>query len=212
LRVRIWDWPTRLFHWLLVVLIPLQWWTAEQDMMEQHMLFGTIVLGLLLFRLMWGIFGSSTARFSHFVKGPRAVVSYLSGRAAHVLGHNPLGGWSVVAMLGLLSLQVCLGLVASDEDGLNSGPLSHLVDAERAESAAEWHHELFDVLLVLIGLHVAAILFYALFRRRNLIGPMLVGSGEALGEAVSMQAVPLWRFLIAALVAAGGALWIYNGA
>jgi cytochrome b len=211
-RVRIWDWPTRLFHWLLVVLIPLQWWTAEQDMMEWHMLLGTLVLGLLLFRLMWGIVGSSTARFGNFVKGPRAVVSYLSGRAAHVLGHNPLGGWSVVAMLGLLSLQVGLGLIASDEDGLNSGPLSHLVDAERSEAAAEWHHELFDVLLVLIGLHVAAILFYALFRRQSLIGPMLVGSGKGPQGGVEMEPAPIWRFFIAALAAAGVAFWIYKGA
>ncbi|MDQ4087318.1 MAG: cytochrome b/b6 domain-containing protein [Pseudomonadota bacterium] len=212
MRVRIWDWPTRLFHWLLVVLIPLQWWTAEQDMMDLHILSGTVMLGLLLFRLLWGVFGSSTARFSNFVKGPRAVVSYLSGRAAQVLGHNPLGGWSVMAMLGLLSLQVGLGLIASDEDGLYSGPLSHLVDAERSESAAEWHEQMFDLLVVLIALHVAAILFYALFKRRNLIGPMLVGTGEAPGDAAPMQPVPAWRFLIAAALAGAGAWWIESGA
>ena len=212
MRVRIWDWPTRLFHWLLVVLIPLQWWTAEQDMMELHMLSGSAVLGLLLFRLLWGIFGSSTARFANFVKGPGAVVSYLSGRAAHVLGHNPLGGWSVMAMLGLLSLQVGLGLIASDEDGLNSGPLSHLVDAERSEAAAEWHEQMFEVLLVLIGLHVAAIVFYALVRRRNLVGPMLVGTGSAPVGAEPMKAAPLWRLLIAAALAAAAAWWVANGA
>lgn len=212
MRVRIWDWPTRLFHWLLVVLIPLQWWTARQDMMEQHMLLGTVVLGLILFRLLWGLFGSSTARFGNFVKGPRAMVSYLSGRAAHVLGHNPLGGWSVMAMLGLLSLQVGLGLIASDEDGLNSGPLSHLVDAERAEAAAEWHEWTFNLLLALIALHVAAILFYALFRRRNLIGAMLTGAGSAEEGVASMQPAPVWRLLLAAAVAAAAAWWIHEGA
>ena len=212
MKVRIWDWPTRLFHWLLVVLIPLQWWTAEQDMMDLHMLSGTLLLGLLLFRLIWGVIGSSTARFTNFVKGPRAVASYLSGRAVHVLGHNPLGGWSVMAMLALLSTQVGLGLFASDEDGLNSGPLSHLIDADLSEDIAEAHEQLFDLLLVLIGLHVAAILFYALFRRQNLVGPMLVGSGEAPEGTAPMQAVPAWRFVLATAVAALAAWWLYNGA
>ena len=212
MRVRIWDAPTRLFHWALAVLIPLQWWTAERDMMELHILLGLVVLGLLLFRLIWGLIGSPTARFANFVKGPRGIVSYLNGRAAHVPGHNPLGALSVVAMLALLSVHVGLGLVASDEDGLYSGPLAHLVDSELSEEAAELHESSFDALLVLIGLHVAAILFYALVRRRNLVGPMITGRGEAEAGAVGNPPVPIWRFLLAAVTAAAIAWWIGGGA
>jgi len=210
-RVRVWDWPTRLFHWLLVVLIPLQWWTARKDMMEQHMLLGTFTLALLLFRLIWGLIGSSTARFTNFLKGPRTIVSYLSGRAAHVLGHNPLGGWSVVAMLTLLSAQVALGLFASDEDGIDSGPLSHLIDADLSEDLAELHEQLFNGLVGLIALHVSAILFYALFRRKNLVGAMLTGSTRAETGVAAMQPVPLWRVAIAALAAGAVAWWVYAG-
>ena len=211
MRVKIWDWPTRLFHWALVILIPLQWWTAEEEMMQLHILFGTIVLGLLLFRLIWGLIGSSTALFANFVKGPRSAISYLSGRAENVVGHNPLGGYSVMAMLGLLSVHVTLGLFASDDDGIDSGPLSHLVDYDLAEEAADLHETSFDLLLVLIGIHLAAILFYALVRRKNLVGPMLTGSGSAPEGVAPMQPAPLWRFLLAAAVAAGLAWWIGTG-
>lgn len=211
MRVKIWDWPTRLFHWALVVLIGLQWWTAEEEMIELHILLGTIVLGLLLFRLLWGLIGSSTARFANFVKGPRGVVSYLNGSAAKVVGHNPLGGYSVMAMLGLLSVHVALGLFASDDDGIDSGPLSHLVDYDLAEEAADLHETSFDLLLVLIGVHVAAIVFYALIRRKDLVTPMLTGRGEADEGVAPMQDAPLWRFLLAAALAAALAWWIGTG-
>lgn len=210
MRVAIWDWPTRLFHWLLVALVPLQWWTARRDMMDLHILFGSILLGLLLFRLLWGMIGSSTARFSNFVKGPRAVISFLGGRAMPVLGHNPLGGWSVVAMLALLSAQVGLGLFASDEDGLVSGPLAHLIDSDLSEEVAELHEDLFEFLLVLIGFHVAAIIFYALIRRQNLIAPMVVGSGAVTDGVTPMQPAPAWRLVLAAGAAMLAGWWIYS--
>ena len=211
MRVRVWDWPTRLFHWLVVALIPLLWWSAKNDRMEQHMLLGSVMLALVLFRLIWGLIGSSTARFANFVKGPGAVISYLSGRAARALGHNPLGGWSVVAMLALLSAQVTLGLFASDEDGIDSGPLSHLIDGDLSEQFAELHEQLFDVLLVLIGLHVAAILFYAAIRRRNLVASMLTGSTEAQEGVAPMRPAPMWRLAAAVVAAAGAAWWIHSG-
>ncbi|HEV2866512.1 MAG TPA: cytochrome b/b6 domain-containing protein [Allosphingosinicella sp.] len=208
--MKIWDWPTRLFHWLLVVLIPLQWWTAENDLMDLHMLAGIGIAALLLFRLIWGLIGSSTARFANFVRGPRAVVSYLNGRAAHVLGHNPLGGWSVVTMLALLSAQVGLGLFASDEDGLNSGPLSNLISYEASECAGEIHEQLFNVILILIALHVAAIIAYALFRRQNLVRPMLIGSGEGPEGAEPMRAAGAGRLAVAVLIAAAAAWWLFS--
>ena len=210
-RVRVWDGPTRIFHWSLAVLVPLSWWTAEEERFDLHVPLGLTMLGLVLFRLLWGLFGSSTARFAHFVTGPRAVMGYLNGRAAHVLGHNPLGGWSVAAMLAALSIQVGLGLFAADEDGIDSGPLAHLIDYGLSEEIAELHEDMFDVLLVLIGLHVAAILFYAVARRRNLVLPMLVGHDEAPEGTPPMRPAPRWRLALAVALAAAVPLWIAAG-
>lgn len=207
-RVKIWDAPLRIFHWLIVLLMPILWWTAEEEMLVEHRIAGYVLLGLLVFRLLWGLIGSSTARFAGFVKGPRAVIAYLSGRAAHAIGHNPVGALSVMALLGLLSLEVGLGLFATDEDGIAPGPLSHLVSIDAAEGIAELHEDLFDVLLVLIGLHVAAILFYALVKRDNLVGPMITGSGEAPEGTAPMTAAPAWRFCAAAALAGLVTLWI----
>jgi cytochrome b len=209
-RVRIWDWPTRAFHWLLVLLIPAMWWTAENDRIELHITLGIVTTGLLLFRLLWGAMGSSTARFSNFLKGPRGIVSYLNGRAAHALGHNPLGGWSVAAMLAVLTAQVGLGLFAEDEDGIAWGPLSPLLDGDTVEWVTETHEWLFNVLLALIALHIAAILFYALFKRQNLVGAMITGSGSAPDGAEPMRAAPAWRLALALLVSFGAAYWLWT--
>ena len=208
-RVRIWDWPTRVFHWLLVPLIPALWWTAENDRIELHVTLGVGMGGLVLFRLIWGVIGSSTARFSNFLKGPRGIVSYLNGSAAHALGHNPLGGWSVAAMLALLTAQVGLGLFASDEDGLVMGPLSLWIGADSVEWVTELHGTMFWVLVAMIALHVAAIAFYAVMRRRNLVGPMLTGRGEAPEAAAPMEVAPAWRIVLALTLAAGVAYWLW---
>lgn len=211
MRVKVWDAPTRLFHWLLVILVPLQWWTAEEEMLEIHIALGLTMLALLVFRLLWGLFGSSTARFARFVKGPRAVLSYLGGRAGFVLGHSPLGALSVLALLGLLAVQVGLGLVASDEDGLYSGPLAHLVDPDLSEEATDLHEDMFNVLLAMIGIHVAAILYYWLARRDNLVKPMLTGAREAPDGTVPMESASAWRLVVAAAFAAGLAWWLGSG-
>ncbi len=200
-RVRIWDWPTRAFHWLLVLLIPAMWWTAESGRIELHVTLGLVALALLLFRLAWGLIGSSTARFANFLKGPRGIISYLHGRAVHALGHNPLGGWSVAAMLAALTAQIGLGLVASDEDGLITGPLALAVDSDTSEWATEWHEWTFWLLLALIALHVAAILYYAAVKRRNLVGPMLTGRGAAAEGVEEMRGASARRLAGALLVA-----------
>jgi cytochrome b len=209
-RVRIWDLPTRIFHWLLVLLILALWWTARNDWMALHATLGVSMAGLVLFRLIWGLIGSSTARFSNFLKGPRGILSYLNGGAAHALGHNPLGGWSVAAMLTLLTAQVGLGLFASDEDGEIIGPLSLWIDEESVEWVTETHEWLFYGLLALIALHVAAILFYALAKRRNLVTPMLTGSGSAPAGTAPMRGAPAWRFVLALLVSIGVSLWLWS--
>lgn len=208
MRVRIWDAPTRLFHWAIVVLVALQWWTAEEEELELHITLGLVTLGLILFRLIWGLIGSSTARFATFVKGPRAVIAYLRGRAGYVLGHNPLGALSVIGLLGVLVAQIGLGLFASDEDGLYGGPFAHLIDPDLSEEAAELHEDLFDVLLVLIGLHVAAILYYALVKRDNLVGPMITGRRDVPEGVEGMSAASAWRLVVAALLAAALAWWV----
>lgn len=213
-RARVWDAPTRIVHWLLVASVAFSWWSAEAHHLDWHRASGLFVLLLLLFRLIWGFAGSDTARFAKFVRGPAATWRYartLPGRAAEAaVGHNPLGGWSIVAMLLALIAQVGLGLFAVDEDGLESGPLSDLVSYEAGRQAAHLHHASFDILLVLIGLHVAAILFYALYKRRDLIGPMITGRAR-LTMAEPLRFASAARAGIVLLVAAALTWWVANG-
>jgi cytochrome b len=212
MRARIWDAPTRLFHWLLVVLIPAAWWTAENEWLDWHYRIGLTIVTLLAFRLVWGLIGSSTARFGSFVRGPSAIRAYLTGRGPGSVGHNPLGALSVLAMIGLLVVHVAFGLVSTDQDGLNPAPLAHLVSYEVSEEAQDLHETSFNLLLVLIGVHVAAILHYTLFKRRNLVGPMLTGRGEVPDGIEPMRPVPAWRMALAIIVALLFAWWIWSGA
>ncbi|MFP5330565.1 MAG: cytochrome b/b6 domain-containing protein [Alphaproteobacteria bacterium] len=207
-RIRVWDWPTRAFHWLLVILLPLQWWTGHEEMMELHIATGQVLLGLLLFRLIWGLAGSETARFARFLKGPAAVLGYLRGRAGGTIGHNPLGGWSVAAMLLLLATQIGLGLLASDEDGLYAGPLAHLVSFDAAIEIAEMHELVFKLLAGLVGLHLFAIAYYALVRRTDLVTPMVTGAQAAESGVEGIAPAGPARVAIAAALAAGMALLI----
>jgi cytochrome b len=211
-RVAVWDAPVRFVHWLIALLIPFSWWTAEQEMMEWHYRSGLTILGLLVFRLIWGVIGSSTARFASFVRGPRRILDHLRGRREFMLGHNPLGALSVLALLAMLVAQVTLGLFAADEDGLESGPLAHLVDADLGEKLTELHETGFYILLVLIALHVTAILFYLLVKRRNLVAPMITGKIAAPPDTAPMRPAGAVRFLAAALLAAAFVWWIANGA
>lgn len=199
--IPVWDAPIRLFHWLLVLLIVFSWWSADARRMDWHRYSGYVVLGLLAFRILWGGVGSSTARFAGFVRSPAATLRYLRGEKAGV-GHNPLGAWSVLAMLGLLALQVGLGLFAVDVDGFESGPLSDRVSFEAGRQAAEWHHLVFNALLAVVMLHVTAIVAYLVFRRDNLIWPMISGSrrgGE--GDGPMKPGSRLALFLSVALAA-----------
>jgi cytochrome b len=208
-RQFVWDFPTRLFHWALVLLIGFSWWSAENYHMDWHRLSGQAVLFLISFRLIWGVAGSDTARFAHFLKGPRVVRAYLADTktAAHV-GHNPLGGWSVVAMLAVLGVQVASGLFAVDIDGIESGPLSHFVDFDHGRLASAIHGACFTVLQALIALHVLAIVFYLAVRRRNLIGPMVTGSTAAQAPIAVRRAGPL-ALVIALAASAALAWWLF---
>jgi cytochrome b len=206
---KVWDAPTRLFHWLLVGLVAFSWWTAEEHLLTLHKASGLTILGLVVFRIYWGFMGPETARFGSFIKGPRAVLSYASSllKPTHQLafGHNPLGALSVAAIILALVAQVSLGLFAMDTDGLESGPLARFVSYDMAETAGDLHGDAFNILLVLIGLHIAAIAFYLIVKRANLIGPMITGrrTQGGTGPADGVAPTPLWRFILGVAVAGG---------
>lgn len=205
-RVRVWDAPTRVFHWALVILFAVQFWSGKAEKIEIHIAAGLALIGLLIFRLIWGFVGGSTARFANFVRGPRAVLTYLRGQGGTAIGHNPLGGWSVIAMLALLSVQAGLGLFASDEDAVDAGPLSDWVSFESAQRLLENHETLFNILLALIGLHVAAVLYH-LLRGDNLVAPML--SGRRALDAEPLRPAPVRRLIVAMLAASALPLWLF---
>jgi cytochrome b len=214
-RVKTWDWPIRLVHWSFVLLMPGLWWTWKSGRMETHQLLGHIILALLVFRLFWGFAGSSTARFGAFVKGPRAVAAYVSslfGKSTEpVVGHNPLGALSVILLLGLLIVEVALGLVTQDVDGLESGPLSQYVSYEFSDGARYWHDLVFNLLLGFIALHVVAVLFYLAVKRDNLVTPMVTGHRPLPPSVPAPVFAPLWRFALGAAIAAGFAWWVSLG-
>jgi len=180
LPMRVWDGPIRLFHWALVVLLALSWASVEfLNNMRVHMLSGQAILALLLFRLVWGIIGSETARFSHFLGNPFAAITHL--RRLHrrepdtQVGHNAAGGWMVLVMLLVLFAQVGTGLLANNEDSFVEGPLSHLVGSEWGAWALKQHRRVFTAIQVTVALHILAILAYALLKRHDLVRPMITG-------------------------------------
>jgi len=203
-RVRVWDVPVRLVHWLIVLSVAAAWWTADAGRMDWHQYCGYALLGLVSFRIYWGFFGSSTARFSQFVRGPRTIVAYLKGRWAAVPGHNPLGALSIIALLALMLTQAVLGLFAVDVDGIESGPLSTYVSFKTGRVAAHWHCELFDPLLWLIGLHIAAVIYYVFVKKENLIGAMMHGKrAYPEPQPPDMRSASVLRLVIGVVLAAG---------
>ncbi len=206
---RIWDLPLRLFHWTLVPLFGFSWWSGENHEMEWHRLSGYCILALLVFRIWWGFTGSRTARFSQFVRGPGTVGAYartLFSRSSHAAdGHNPLGGWSVVAMLAGLVLMVGAGLFAVDVDGLESGPLADYVSFDQGRAASELHEIVFKVMMILVIGHVAAIMFYLHVKRQNLVRPMVTGRRAAAAGDSDVRWSPV--LALAGLAIAGALAW-----
>lgn len=178
--IPIWDLPVRLFHWSLVVLLVISWTTAEigGNAMTYHLWSGYTILTLILFRLLWGFWGSTHARFNDFVRGPGAAIGYaralLQGETPLYPGHNPLGGWMVILLLLVLLVQVGTGLFANDDIAIE-GPLYPWVSKASSDFLTRIHKLNFDILLILISLHVLAILFYLVAKHENLIVPMLTG-------------------------------------
>jgi len=191
-------------------LIAFSWWSVHNHHTDWHIWSGCAILTLLIFRLLWGLVGSSTARFSSFVRGPRAVGDYLRGRWRGI-GHTPLGALSVLALYAAVTVQAGLGLVSEDEDGIFTGPLSGLISIDNSDKARDLHESWFNVVLGLIILHVAAIIFYR-FRGKHLTKPMITGRAVLNPGVKPMRPGRWWVALICLVVAIGVVRWVVAGA
>ena len=227
-RIKVWDLPTRLFHWVLVLTIFASWYSMKIGGLaafsaknfgtdpflsdaEVHGWFGMAALILIVFRIGWGLIGSTTARFTNFIKGPGAVIGYLKASKAgeHPLhaGHNPAGGLMVVALILLIGVQGAMGLFANN-DIMFDGPLMRLVGKDMSDYLTFLHKQWFYVLLGLIALHVAAVLFYKFVKKDDLITPMIVGKKDW-PDAAPTPSLRFTNPLVALvlLAAAYGAIW-----
>lgn len=212
ISVRVWDLPTRLFHWLLAlgVFVSLATAWVGGNAMNWHLRSGYAIFALLLFRLLWGFVGGRWSRFAHFAYAPAASVRYLRGRSRpdehHQVGHNPVGALSVFAMLAVLSAQVASGLFADDEIA-TTGPLTRLVTEAASRRLTHWHTSFGQWLIItLVVLHIGAVLFYLLRRRHNLVLPMLTGNKRLTAAVPPSLDTAASRLLALALVAAAAAL------
>ncbi len=218
MKIRVWDLPTRTFHWLLVVLIAGLAITGQigGDALAWHARFGYAVAALLLFRFAWGLVGGHYSRFASFFPTPSRVSAYVRGKGVKALGHNPLGALSVYAILGFLVAQVVSGLFSEDEIGF-TGPLSSLVANKWVALASQYHSEVGKVvLLALLILHVGAIIYFWKKKNNNLIPAMISGDKEVDTADISLSLLSkdgtFQRILAIVLlaIAAGVVAWIVN--
>lgn len=199
----LWDFPLRLFHWLLVVLVVVSVVSVQigGNAMEVHELSGLCILTLVLFRLIWGFVGGTHARFVNFVRGPGAILRYVrllrAGHGHDASGHNPLGAVSVLAMLASLALQAGTGLFAND-DIMMEGPLAKWVSKDTSDFITHVHHINANVLLALIALHLAAVAFYLWIKKDDILRPMI--TGRKAGQAVGSDAFPARTWMPRALL------------
>jgi cytochrome b len=207
--VTVWDLPTRLFHWLLLALVISSFVTGKLggNLMVYHVWSGEAILALLLFRVVWGFIGSVPSRFRAFLAGPATVMHYsltmLQRDIPHNLGHNPLGGWSVMAMLLALLLQASTGLFADDKIA-TTGPLYKWVSIAASDLLTAIHRLNQKVIIFLVAAHVAAVLFHLIYKRENLIFPMITGIKQWKADSsADASQQPLWLSAVVAVLAAG---------
>jgi len=212
---RIWDLPTRLFHWVLVLLVAFSIVSAEigGNWLDWHMRSGYCILALVLFRIIWGFAGSHHARFANFIRSPAAVLAYVRGLAGGTAppqaGHNPLGALSVVALVAALLAQVSTGLFANDDSTSTEGPLAKFVSNATSNLLTGVHKINQFVIFALIGLHLAAIAYYYFAKRENLVLPMLTGDKPGAGlVAASDDATLRIRAAIVLAIAAAVAGYV----
>jgi cytochrome b len=209
-RRLVWDLPLRAFHWLFAASILASWGTAKLgfDWMPWHIRLGKWMMGLIIFRIVWGLIGPRHARFASFLKGPGAVLRYAKGLTGHgegvaSVGHNPLGGLMVIIMLLLVVFQVSTGLFATD-DIAYTGPFNPTVSGSTASLLTHLHSFNFNLIWAAIALHVGAITYYAFVKRQNLVPAMLHGfkPAEAVPAGEAITSSELWKALIVMIVAA----------
>jgi cytochrome b len=204
--VFVWDAPIRLFHWLVALLVAAAYATWRMNWMVSHGRIGEALLALLLFRLLWGLFGSETARFSRFLASPRTVLQHvrysLVREPDRQVGHNPAGGWVVVLLLALLLAETLTGLYVGN-DIADVGPLTEIVPAPLANAIAAAHAILWDVLLAMIVFHVLAIAAYAAAKGHNLLAPMITGTKVL---PATIRAPRMGSYVLAAALLAGAAV------
>lgn len=214
--VRVWDLPVRIFHWLLAVLVAVMFISAEFENFDIHILAGKGIAILLVVRIVWGFIGSSNARFSALFFHPREYVSYIADlprrQPGYSVAHSPIGSLAVIAILSIIAVQVATGLVASDIDGLIEGPFAYYVSYDTSRWATGVHHTNETLVLYVIGLHLAANAFYYIYKKDNLISPMITGSRQVPQDFSSNQPViaPLWKGIATIVVSAAVMLWIFN--
>jgi cytochrome b len=215
-RVRVWDLPTRLFHWLLAILVVGMVTTGYIGgaMMDWHARIGYGVLALLLFRIVWGFIGGRWSRFASFLYAPSSVIAHLRGRSHpdHLVGHNPMGAGSVFAMLLLLLAQVATGLVGDDEIAF-TGPLNPFVSTSTGLSATWYHKNIGQwLLLAVVLVHLAAIAYYRVRKRQDLVGPMIDGDKELAHDAPSARDDLASRLvaLVVLLLAGAAVAWLVS--
>ena len=212
-KVRVWDLPTRLFHWGLVIGVTglAISGTVGGSAMAWHFRFGYTVLTLLLFRIVWGLVGGRWSRFGAFIYAPQSLINYLKGKGKpeHSVGHSPVGALSVFALLALLVLQISSGLVSDDEISF-AGPLTAFVSNATVGLATNYHANIGKwILLGLVALHVAAIVFYWL-RKQNLVQAMVIGDKELAGRVPASRDDLMSRTaaLLVLMLCAGVSYWI----
>ena len=214
--VRVWDLPTRSFHWLLAACVIGSVVSAKigGNAMVWHFRFGYVVFTLLAFRILWGLVGGRWSRFARFIYAPATTLRYLRGQSRadehHDVGHSPLGAFSVFGLLALLAVQVGTGLFA-DDDISNTGPLIKFVSSANSERLTQWHNSFGQWLIItLVVLHIAAILFYWLKKKQNLVRPMLIGDKALAPDVPASIDSGASRTLALVLLAAcaAGVAWV----
>lgn len=211
LSIRVWDPYVRVFHWLLAASVLFAWWSGEQggNWMQWHMYAGYTVLALVLFRLFWGFAGTRYARFAEFIRCPKTTLSYglkmAKREEPHYAGHNPLGGWMVIALMLLSLAQAGTGLFANDEI-FTEGPLVHLVSYDLSVELTRWHKLIFDGLLIAVGLHLLGVVWHQRIRGEKLVQGMLHGRKSLPAGTPDAGSTPWLRGLILAVIAAA-AIW-----
>lgn len=208
---KVWDLPVRITHWLLVIGIAGSYLTHKLgiEYFRYHLWFGYLVVVLAAFRILWGLVGTRHARFSSFIRGPRATwryaVSFVRGQTHSTPGHNPLGALMVVLLLAALLAQGITGLFSNDEI-FNTGPLYGYISDDLSLALTSWHRHLFDWILIAVALHVLAVVGHRLFAGHDLVGPMISGRKPAAlvaeHEAISSSRLWLATVLLASLVGA----------